>query len=667
MRTARLALLATIAGLPACAGRNDPDGPCVLLLVLDGVRTTEFSSTTTSPLTGTTGQEWAPETWKELAPQAAVVRSAINPGITITEPSHAEMFTSRVEPYANFPIEDHDVGLYRPEHPTIFEEARAQLGLGEDDAVFVANTELLEGVTAGLYPGYDGGARYEMVTGPDDLPSSDDTDVFDTLKAEIDAGAPRVLVANVHDIDRAGHFGEEGAYQDNIQKVDKLLPDFWDWLQRRHPKYASNLMVVITSDHGRHDTGEDEDWRSHGDACSGCRQVPMLVLGSGAKAGEIVEGSITELDVMPTLAAHLGVDLPWGEGLPLTTLVDGVDGAVRSGDTDVSASRDLVGTRAWRDDPDARSEVRVGDTVLSTPGVFAAEAPSVLSGDADWACFRELDLSDETAGAWPWVERCLRRDGEWTDLGFPAEEVGPLTRVAMVEHGGGLWVAWNNNPNGIAELGSEYDVGLAVASWSETGWSARTLHGASFPTDPVMVPVGTAAVVAYATNHAGNDARNSRRVEVASVTHASDGLAIGEPTTFTLSGLLGDPIRVERPALGVVGDTVWLAMIGYGADDRAIAVASSADAGATWSAASLLPVAGDVLPNVSPAWDGEWCVWAALVDGDAQLCRAKPGDAAPACVPVGSPRIDSFAVHDGVATVSLDRDVGSWAITGVSW
>lgn len=667
-RTLVLLAVLPVLGCNGCPVK-DSDDPCVLVLVVDGVRTTEFTSTSTSPLTGEAGEDWAPRTWATLAPDAASVRSALITGTTLTAPSHAQILTGRLEPYANFPVFERDVGLYYPSHPTLFEEARHQLDLSGDGVVLVANTELLEGVTRSLYPGLSGGARYDLIQSADGLPSSDDTDMFEALEAILEDGPPRVLVANIHDIDRSAHFGPDEAYVDGITKVDRLIETFRDWLEDRHPIYAEHAMIVVTSDHGRHNTGEDEDWRSHGDACSGCREVPMFVLGGGARAGEIVEGSIIGLDLAPTLAAHLGIDLPFGEGLPLSTLVDGLDGSTRRGDVDVTASGELVATRRWLYDLDARSEVRVGADVLSTPGVFAAEAPSVLSGAADWACFREIDLTPGEPG-WPWRPRCLRRgdDEGWEDIGFATDDGGPQFRMSMIERGGGIWAAWPSNPHAIAELGSENDVGLAVAAWTpDGGWSGIAVLEAYFPTDLSLVATGSNAVAAFATNHGGNEARNSRRVWVAPITFSGGAPVADEVVEFTLAELLGEPARVERPVLGTVDDTLWLAMQGFDADGGRVAVASSEDGGASWSDVVALPTEGELLPNVSPAWDGDFCVWAALVDGDAALCRARPADAAAECVGVGSSRIDSFAVAGGVATVARDAGVADWEIASIVW
>ncbi|MFN7142468.1 MAG: alkaline phosphatase family protein, partial [Myxococcota bacterium] len=472
VRRAALAL-PLVAGCNGCV-EADPLPPAAIVLVLDGVRTDEFSSRFASDLTGVPGDEYAAETWRAVAPDATVVRAALNPGITITAPAHASMVVGRDEALANFPVDTaRGPGRYLPELPTIFEEARAQLGLGEDEVFFLANTELLSPVAESLYPGFDGGARYDLVL-DNGKPVNDDTPVMEELLARIEAGGPRLVFVNLHDVDRAGHYGEGDAYIDDVAKIDGLLADFWKALERDHPDLVPSLLLVVTADHGRHRHDDHDGFHNHGDACTGCREVPLMLLGA-AKAGQDLDATVTSVDLAPTLAAHLGIDLPWAEGLPFAEALGALDTPRRSGDVDVSASGERIALRSWRDDREARSEVVVDGEVVSTPGIHAAEAPTLLytAGGAR-VCFREIDLAtgEDTL---PWRARCLAEsDGAWVEMGFPDDEVGPFFRASLTERDGRLWAAWPNNPHGMTDLGEEGGVGLAVAAWDPaTGWTDR--------------------------------------------------------------------------------------------------------------------------------------------------------------------------------------------------
>jgi hypothetical protein len=49
------------------------------------------------------------------------------------------------------------------------------------------------------------------------------------------------------------------------------------------------------------------------------------------------------------------------------------------------------------------------------------------------------------------------------------------------------------------------------------------------------------------------------------------------------------------------------------------------------------------------------------------LCRAAPGDAEPACVDIGSPRLQSFSVAGGAGTVVRDAGEAAWESAPVEW
>lgn len=657
--------LAVAALLTAC-GRADDGEPRALLVVLDGVRTDELTGLAPSPLTGLPGDGWAPRTWETFGAEGTVVREALNPGITITAPAHAALLTGRNEPVANFPVGDEGVGWYRPERPTLFEEVRAQLALGEEDVVLLGNTELIEPVSASVQPGA-AGARWRIVPDPSGAPAAEDAPVLDAIEAAVEEGPPKLMVVNFHDVDREGHYGDPPDYAEGVRVLDGLVGDLHDWLRGGGAAYADGLLVLVTADHGRHRTYDDEGWRNHGDACVGCRAVPLLVWGGGAAEGEVLDaGPYTTLDVAPTLAAHLGVDVPWAQGIPLSPLVEGLGGNVRSGDVDPAALGDTLAVRRFRDDLEARSEVVVDGEVVSTPGAFAAEEPALaaLADGSRVVCFREIELEPD-ADELPWRPRCLRDAGDgWVDIGFAAPEAGPLWKPVLLGVGGGLVAVWNHNPNGIGELGAVGDVGVQTAAWDpETGWAPGPAVASYFPTDVSAAATPEGLAVAFGASEGGTDARLRRWVYVAR--EVDGALEPGEP--FDLAEVLGADARVERPALARVGDTLRLAMHGYGDGGRVVAACESADGGATWTTPIALPTAGDPLPHLTPGWDGDDLVWAEAGEEETALCRARPGDATATCMGAGSARVDGMVVVPGAVVVSRDAGVGAWETSTLTW
>ena len=639
-------------------------GPSAIVLVVDGLRTDEFCGTTPSDLTGVPGDAMAPEVWSRVAPAARFSRDALNTGVTITAPAHAMFVTGRNEPYANFPIEpDLGPGLYRPLVPTIFEEARAALGVGEDDVRLIANTGLIEGVRVSAVPagGASSGAAWTMVRAPDGTEGrqADDDGVFDELMRAIEADAPRLVVVNLHDVDRAGHYSDDPVYPMRITTVDSELAAFWDWVNAEHPDYAAELMLVITADHGRHRDDVADGWRSHGDACDGCREVPLFVLGPGVEPGEFAAAPLS-VDLAPTLAAHLGFALPWAEGLPYEGFA--TDIGVRSGTFSVARSGDTTAAQVWRDDPGARSEVVIDGESVSTPGVLAAEAPVVFEASfGRFACWRELT---EGGVDRPWVARCLADTGDgWAEMPFAVGRVSPFWAVSLAERDGELWASWAENVNAAVEH-QEGAVGLAVARWTaEGGWSEPTLTDAWFPTDPALAVTPGGLAVAHGTNLDDPDGRYTRRARVTRFTLAAD----GAPTAAGFTDFARDDARVELPALAADGDALHLVMLVITDAGAHLETATSADGGVTWTEAAPLVGSEAVSTHLRPAWDGADVVWGATDAGAAVLCRAAPGDAEPACVDIGSPRLQSFSVAGGAGTVVRDAGEAAWESAPVEW
>ncbi len=655
-----LVLLSFLLGCKGCdrvAGIG-PAEPSAMILVLDGVRSEEFSSyDRVSDLTGLTGEQYASETWAALGPDMASMSAALNPGITITAPGHAQMVTGRLAPYANFAVSD-GPGLYLPEYPTIFEELRGQLGVSAEEAVFLGNTELLQGEVQSIQPSSAAFAgHYNLLYDPEkpNAPINDDTPMVEAIEVAVTENRPRLLVANFHDVDRAGHYGAGDAYIEDVKKLDGLIPELWAWLGENDPEYRDNLLVFITADHGRHRHDGDDGWHNHGDTCSGCREVPLLVLGADAVGGTALAGSWTLLDLAPTIAAHVGFDAPWSEGLPIDEVING--GTVRQGDVDLS--RDATAWTHYLADDIARNEVIVDGAVVSTAGAMFAEG--VTAGEvagmrgARAACWRELTV-DPAELYWPWLGNCLFDTGDgWVEAGFPEEGVAQNWRPQFLAVEDQIWVVYNNNEDGIGELGADNSVGIRARSWSEeAGWSTPLATAQYFPTDPAAVVTADGTViVAFGTNLPGDEARYSRRVRVNAL-DVTTGWSTG--VDIDISGVIAGA-RVERPALRVGADTVQIAVVATTEADNLLVVQRSEDLGATWGSSEIVS-SNPVLPHLSPQWVGAELFWGALGDdGNAAICWVVPGNVE-TCVGLGSPRLDSFSADTRAAVI--DVGVAEW-------
>lgn len=657
-------ILLTLLG---CA--PDFDQNYAMLLVLDGVRVDELSAPWISDLTGVSGPEHAARLWEEVVPEGMVIRSYLNPAITQTAPAHASLLTGRIEEMANFPLPT-GPGIYNPYYPNIFEELRRQTGLPDTDAVLMANTTLLQTVTRSLQPDSLGGS-YVLVSNDEGDPAHEDADVFNAIEQAIEDGPPRLLVVNLHAADRVGHGTSETAYADYVLAQDEGLADLWRWLKRKHPRYVERLLVAITTDHGRHRNTPPLDWHSHGDSCAGCRQLPLILLGpSVAPNTELKgEGNYLSIDLAPTLAAWLGIQLPWAQGLPIPEVVP--DASVRNGDTAISISGALTGVQRYSDDRGVRSRVVLDGEELD---VSMAEAPMVLDGEnADYACFRSF-VVEQSAASFPWVPHCLRRSssgtGGWEEIGFIEDRVGIRFAPVLFEDGDGLIVVYAHNPFSFGEDETGEMVALRQARWSPTdGWVLTSSLALPFPTAISAAHVPGGYVMAAATNLESPQSPYTRRIRVLRQTGTTD--ISTTVTDFALEDLLAEPRRVERPAVSADGEHVRLAMIGMDETTSFLAVTESSDGGQTWATPHRLPTDAPPLPHISPQWRGDRLFWAARDDdGAAMMCSLRIKDATPAvpdCRNLLTPRLDSFALTPDAVHVSLDINNGDWTVRVLPW
>ena len=181
-------------------GITDPSDRSVVVLVLDGVRVDESLGDGESSVAGVPTAEIMPGLRKLIADEGALVSHAYVTGLTQTGPGHVDMLVGRKMPIANYPVDtEGEAGAYLPELPTLFES------LPEDEVWLLGNGYLIAPAARSVYPGSDHpGAQVEY------LGRSDPALLLD-LREVLETSRPRLTVVNLHDIDRAGHSGDEGA------------------------------------------------------------------------------------------------------------------------------------------------------------------------------------------------------------------------------------------------------------------------------------------------------------------------------------------------------------------------------------------------------------------------------------------------------------------------
>jgi arylsulfatase len=97
-------------------------------------------------------------------------------------------------------------------------------------------------------------------------------------------------------------------YDTLLAYMDEEVGRFLARLEADDPGLARTLVVVV-ADHGEelaeHGRISHEDWLA-----DGVQHIPWIVAGAGVEAGRVVEGITENVDVVPTLAVLLNLDLP---------------------------------------------------------------------------------------------------------------------------------------------------------------------------------------------------------------------------------------------------------------------------------------------------------------------------------------------------------------------
>jgi hypothetical protein len=116
---------------------------------------------------------------------------------------------------------------------------------------------------------------------------------------------PRVLYISLGETDDWAHARRYDLYLDAAQRADRYIGELWSLLQSL-PNYAGKTSLVLTTDHGRGETGAD--WISHGADIPGSEFMWAAVLGPDTPAGQRSSGTFTQSQIAGTVAQLLGED-----------------------------------------------------------------------------------------------------------------------------------------------------------------------------------------------------------------------------------------------------------------------------------------------------------------------------------------------------------------------
>jgi hypothetical protein len=558
----------------------------------------------------------------------------------------------------------------------MFELLRAQdSSVTQDQVGFIANTKHMQSVDYGLYPGMgeDIGGYFQFVDakGGSDIeqPPSYDPDVIDRVADALTAGA-RIIAVNLHQIDRAGHYNPF-EYDEFITDVDEPLTTFWTETIQGNQELADKTLLFLLSDHGRHRFVEgDAPWMHHGDGCSGCREIPILLLGPGIDPGTVTMEPHTIEDAGMTAAWLMGIEMPYGDGMIMTDMLQGnPEVAQRSGPSALHSSGGLLAYQQYKDDFGNRSEVVIDGTVFENPAALHVEQPKIVTdGETVFACWREVTVAtaDEY---WNWQPVCKQRDaeGDWSDLGSPMYElVWPFFDPALaIDDGGRLWSAWSASDTGNAE-GS---AGVRLARWTPSrGWEGgedRT-DNTYFPVHPAIAVDGDTAWVAWSGGESEQMGRYTRHVELYEVSWPTGGnpswsLAYRSPEQDASGRTLE---RIDDATMLLLDGTIYLAFLGVNEEGNFLLATQLDDPDGSWSSTRSIDTSGAVFMHVRPQFSDDGHLhWGRLgSDGNAEVCRSSVNDLHnPQCESTGAPYLESVAGVPGGAWVTTSGGDRQWS------
>lgn len=117
---------------------------------------------------------------------------------------------------------------------------------------------------------------------------------------------PRVMFIGLGETDEWAHGRRYDLYLESAYQADRFLEGLWGELQRL-PEYKDKTALILTTDHGRGETGRD--WTDHGKGVEGAEFIWIAAVGPDIPALGVREGvEATQSQVAATIAHLLGED-----------------------------------------------------------------------------------------------------------------------------------------------------------------------------------------------------------------------------------------------------------------------------------------------------------------------------------------------------------------------
>lgn len=244
------------------------------------------------------------QVWNYIRPQGTILTKCYNQTTTYTAPGHACCITGAWQYEPNN-------GRIRPSTPTIFEYYRRQFKAPPEDVLILPGKGNSWHLNYSTFPGF--GRDYEA---PFYALGAKDDEVIAELKKRLTSQKPKLVYAILPEVDATGHTGDYKKYTDAIIHADKLIWETWNFIQA-DPNYKDKTTLILVTDHGRHTDGVRDGFKSHGDACEGCRHIYSVMIGPDIKKNNVISAETEQVDIAPTVGQLLGFATPASDGKTL--------------------------------------------------------------------------------------------------------------------------------------------------------------------------------------------------------------------------------------------------------------------------------------------------------------------------------------------------------------
>ena len=212
---------------------------------------------------------------------------------------------------------DNDIAAPNYHYPTIFRLFKEQYPTGRT-AVFSSwqdnRTKLVgEGMGATgsqqLDYRYDGleldTVRFPQDKGRDFMHRIDES-VVDTASFVIRNYGPDLSWVYLEYTDDMGHmYGDHEKFYEAVRMMDAQMSRLWSAIRERETKFNEDWVIYITTDHGR----SAKSGKGHGGQ-SDRERLTWIVTDDDSLNAVFKNGQAGIVDIMPSLAAHLGVNIP---------------------------------------------------------------------------------------------------------------------------------------------------------------------------------------------------------------------------------------------------------------------------------------------------------------------------------------------------------------------